>query len=167
MRLIKAFFLIIVLVVVILFFLQNSQELGQTVYLHFGVPGAESFEADSLIWHMPGLPVYATVLVAFLLGGLVALLSSLMTRIRMGAELRQAKRTAKKLEQEVNSLRKLPLQKNGQAPQGNGQQGGGQQANQQGNGQGGQQNGQGGQQGTQQGNQQGNQQGSNPQGGQS
>lgn len=117
MRFIKAFFLILVVAVVVLFFQQNSEEMGQSLYLQFGVPGADAFEADSLVWDIPVLPVYALVIIAFVLGALVAFLSTLMTRIRIGSDLRQAKRNAKSLEQEVNSLRKLPLQKNGQAPQ--------------------------------------------------
>ncbi len=115
MRFIKILLLIIVLVVIVLFFMQNTEVLGQYIHLGFGLPGSSALDAGSLYWELPPLPLYAAVLGAFVIGALITLLSSLMTRIRLGSELRRANRKARELEQEVNSLRKLPLQKNGQS----------------------------------------------------
>ena len=114
MRFIKLLLLIIVLILVVLFFMQNTDVLSQYIHLEFLIPGAQALGVDSLHWSLPPLPLYAVILIAFFIGAIFVLFSSLMTRLRLHSELRRANRKAREFEQEVNSLRKLPLQKNGQ-----------------------------------------------------
>jgi hypothetical protein len=94
--------------------MQNTEVLGESIRLRLGLPGTNIRDSTSPHWNFPPLPLYAALLGAFVIGALITLSSAVMTRVRLGSELRRANRKVKELEQEVNSLRKLPLQKNGQ-----------------------------------------------------
>ncbi len=102
MRFIRVFLAIFIFFLAVIFVVQNSDFLGQTVQLRmdlFVLPVQKTIP----------LPFYFIVLVAFLLGGLLAIVFLLLDRIRLGLGLAGAKRKIKHLERELNNLRTLPL----------------------------------------------------------
>lgn len=101
MRYLKFFGLLLVFVASMLFFVQNNQSLSAAVQLEFKVL---SFEAYSL-----PLPVYFLVLAGFFLGALFCLAFLFIDRIRLGMELKSLRTRYATLEDEVLSLRTIPL----------------------------------------------------------
>lgn len=101
MRYLKLFVLILVFVTSMLFFVQNNQSLAAAVVLEFNVVVAHFYSLP--------LPVYILVLAAFLLGALFSLAFLLLDRIRLALELKSLRTRYATLEDEVLSLRTLPL----------------------------------------------------------
>ena len=102
MRFIRVFLAILIFFLAVIFVVQNSDFLGETVQLRmdlFVLPVQKTIP----------LPFYFIVLVAFLLGGLLAIAFLLLDRIRLGLGLTSARRRIKHLERELNNLRTLPL----------------------------------------------------------
>lgn len=101
MRYIKILFLIVFFFVAMLFFFQNTQPLNTTI----------SLELNLFFAHLKSVPIpmYFLVLASFALGGIVVLFYFLAEKIRLGSELKQCKRRMASLQQEVNSLRTLPV----------------------------------------------------------
>lgn len=101
MRFLKSIFLIVFFVVAMLFFFQNTAELNKTV----------SIVLDFFLVKYQTLPIpmYALVLASFGVGGIVTVLFFLIDKVRLSSELKACRRRMAALEQEVNSLRNLPL----------------------------------------------------------
>ncbi len=90
-----------------LFFVQNHELLSTTVRLYLSIFGLEL--------HSKEIPYYLIVLLAFVAGGFISLAYLLAEKIRLGAELRRGRSKIKDLEEEVNSLRNMPLEDSGYA----------------------------------------------------
>lgn len=101
MRYLKFLLLLLLFVVSMLFFVQNNQPLSTTVQLELNIVAAH-------LYSLP-LPVYLLVLGGFLLGALVCLVYFLVERIRLGLELKSLRTRYATLEDEVLSLRTIPL----------------------------------------------------------
>ncbi len=84
-----------------LFFVQNNELLSTTVRLYLELFGAE-FQSREI-------PYYLIVLLAFVAGGFISLIYLLAEKIRLSGELKRGKAKIKDLEEEVNSLRNMPL----------------------------------------------------------
>ncbi|WP_028574781.1 lipopolysaccharide assembly protein LapA domain-containing protein [Desulfonatronovibrio hydrogenovorans] len=84
-----------------LFFVQNHELLSTTVRLHLDLLGAEFQSRD--------IPYYLIVLLAFVAGGFISLIYLLAEKIRLSGEIRKNRARIKDLEEEVNSLRNMPL----------------------------------------------------------
>lgn len=101
MRYVKFLALLLLFVTSMLFFVQNNQPLSTAVQLEFNIVAAH-------LYSLP-LPLYLLVLGGFLLGALFCLAFFLVDRIRMGLELKTLRTRYATLEDEVLSLRTLPL----------------------------------------------------------
>lgn len=101
MRYVKFLVLLLVFVVSMLFFVQNNQSLSTAVVLEFNVLALH-------LYSLP-LPVYLLVLAGFCLGALFCLAFLLIDRIRLGFELKSLRTRYATLEDEVLSLRTIPL----------------------------------------------------------
>ena len=88
-----------------LFFVQNHELLSTTVRLTLQVFGLEM--------HSREIPYYLIVLLAFAAGGFISLVYLLAEKIRLGCELKKSEAKIKDLEEEVNSLRNIPLDNGG------------------------------------------------------
>lgn len=107
MRYLKVLALLVFFVLSLTVFAQNMAALSNPLPLKlhlFGVP-----------WFSLQGPFYIWGLAAFLLGGVFAMLYFLAERIRLGRQLSVCKSKLKSLEQEVNSLRNLPLEEHPKA----------------------------------------------------
>jgi len=114
MRYLKFLVLLLLFVVSMLFFVQNNQPLSTTVQLELNVVAAQFYSLP--------LPLYLLVLGGFLVGALVCLAFFLFDRIRMGLELKALRTRYASLEDEVLSLRTIPLnQSHNQSAQAHGQ----------------------------------------------
>jgi putative membrane protein len=102
MRYLKALGLLFFFVLALLFFSQNIIVLGQIVELRLVLFG--------LVWLSLAQPLYFVVLGSFFLGGLLITLFFLTERLRLAGELRACRGKLQNLEQEVTSLRNLPLE---------------------------------------------------------
>jgi uncharacterized membrane protein YciS (DUF1049 family) len=102
MRFIKVLVIILLFFVALLFFAQNTEQLSQTVVLKFNLYLAT--------WKTLPLPFYFLILLGFLVGAVVCLIYFLVDKVRMTKDLKHWKGKAQRLEQEVNSLRNLPLE---------------------------------------------------------
>jgi len=101
MRYLKFLALLLLFVTSMLFFVQNNQPLSTAVQLEFNIVAAH-------LYSLP-LPLYLLVLGGFLLGALFCLAFFLVDRIRMGLELKTLRTRYATLEDEVLSLRTIPL----------------------------------------------------------
>ncbi len=110
MRYVKFLALLLLFVVSMLFFVQNNQPLSTAVQLEFSV-------GTMHLYSIP-LPLYLLVLGSFLLGALVCVLVFLVDRIRLGLELKTLRTRYANLEDEVLSLRTIPLNQPGNMPGG-------------------------------------------------
>lgn len=102
MRYLKALILLAFFVLALTLFAQNMPALSKpmAIKLHlFGFPWF-SFEGPFYIWG----------LASFFLGGAIILLFFLTERIRLSRQLSICRSRMRSLEQEVNSLRNLPLE---------------------------------------------------------
>jgi putative membrane protein len=107
-RYLKFFTLLLVFVVSMLFFVQNNQPLSTTVVLEFNVVAAH-------LYSLP-LPLYLLVLGGFFLGAVFCLAFLLVDRIRLGLELKTLRTRYAGLEDEVLSLRTIPLNQSQNQP---------------------------------------------------
>jgi putative membrane protein len=102
MRYVKVLLLVLVFVVSMVFFVQNTETLGQKLVLTLDLPGLSLTSV--------GLPVYLITLLAFLLGALFSLAYFLLEMLRLSGQLRACRGRIAAIEEEVNSLRNLPLE---------------------------------------------------------
>ncbi len=103
MRFVKVIFLILLFFVSMMFFIQNTEVLSQSMSLKL------SLFTESLTLKSVPLPFYFLLLIGFVLGGALVLFYFLLDKIRLTKEIKHNKSRIAKLEQEVNSLRNLPL----------------------------------------------------------
>ncbi len=100
MRYLKALIIIILFFLSMLFFIQNTEVMSQPMTLHM-----DFFLAGLQFKTLP-LP-----LMAFLIGALATLSYFFMERVKLAQRVRECNHKIARLEQEVNSLRNLPLEK--------------------------------------------------------
>ncbi|MEW5772691.1 MAG: LapA family protein [Thermodesulfobacteriota bacterium] len=118
MRYLKFLALLAFFVLTMTLFAQNMEALKAVVPL--------SLNLASATWFSIEYPVYFLILGAFFLGGLVTVLFFFLERMRLAKELGQCRGRMATLEQEVNSLRTLPLEDKGYPAAGESSPGGGQ-----------------------------------------
>lgn len=102
MRFIKVLFLLALFVFSILFFSQNNDALLQTLTLKLEIPYAMTL-------HSIPLPFGVLILAAFVAGCLMTMVYFAVDKIRAGAKLKECKTRMASLEQELNSLRNMPI----------------------------------------------------------
>ena len=102
MRYLKVLLLILFFFVSMLFFIQNNEVLSEELVLQL-----ELFD-----WHFASreLPFYLVVLLSFVAGSLFSLVYFISEKIRLSRELKASNNKRAALEQEVTSLRNLPLE---------------------------------------------------------
>jgi uncharacterized membrane protein len=102
MRYLKVLGLLIFFVLALTIFAQNMAVLSESIRLKLHLFDVQWFSFEG--------PFYIWGLAAFLIGGLFSLLFFLAERIRLSRQLSSCKSRLRSLEQEVNSLRNLPLE---------------------------------------------------------
>lgn len=102
MRFIKVLFLLALFVFSILFFSQNNDILLQELVLKLDIPYAMTL-------HSIPLPFGVLILAAFVAGCLLTMVYFAVDKFRSGSALRECKTRMASLEQELNSLRNMPI----------------------------------------------------------
>ncbi|MUM78259.1 DUF1049 domain-containing protein [Pseudodesulfovibrio sp. F-1] len=102
MRFVKVLFLLALFVFSILFFSQNNDVLLQALTLKLDIPYAMTL-------HSIPLPFGVLILAAFVAGALLTMVYFAIDKFRSGAKLRECKTRMASLEQELNSLRNMPI----------------------------------------------------------
>ena len=102
MRFLKALWIAIFVFCALVFFIQNSTALITPLELTFDTYMDQ-------VWTAKAVPFYLVVLLGFLAGALLMLGYLFMDRVRLGHQLRQARRQCRSLEKEVKNLREIPL----------------------------------------------------------
>ena len=102
MRYVKVLFLALFFVISILFFSQNNEILSQALVLKLTIP----YVAD--LRSIP-LPLYLLVLGGFFFGAVLALIYLAADKVRSAKQLRECRTRMAGLEQELNSLRNMPI----------------------------------------------------------
>lgn len=104
MRFLKALWLTFFFFFSLIFFIQNNEQLGQKLSLHF------DFYYFDYVWSNTAVPFYFVVLVGFLAGAIVTLGYLFMDKIRGRMELSRCRRVIRKQEKELKKLRAIPLE---------------------------------------------------------
>ncbi len=102
MRFIKVLFLLILFVFSIFFFSQNNDVLLQKLTLVLDIP----FVA---VFHSIPLPFGFLILFAFAAGSLLTLVYFAVDKFRTASKMREYQTRMSSLEQELNSLRNMPI----------------------------------------------------------
>jgi chromate transport protein ChrA len=102
MKYLRIAVLILLFFLSMLFFVQNQEVLSKTTRFYLSI--------FSLELHSKEIPYYLIILVGFVAGAFLTLAYFLTEKIRQGAELKRSKSKIKGLEEEVNSLRNMPLE---------------------------------------------------------
>ncbi len=102
MRFIKVLFLLALFVFSILFFSQNNDILLQGLTLKLDIPYIATL-------HSIPLPLSFLILAAFVAGSLLTLIYFVVDKYRSCSKLRECKTRMASLEQELNSLRTMPI----------------------------------------------------------
>jgi putative membrane protein len=102
MRYIKVLLLTLFFFVSMVFFIQNNQVIASLMVLRIDILGLELVSRE--------MPFYLIVLASFVVGSIFSMMYFLFEKIRLSRELKAAKAKLAILEQEVTSLRNLPLQ---------------------------------------------------------
>ncbi|CCH47943.1 LapA family protein [Pseudodesulfovibrio piezophilus] len=102
MRFLKVFFLLALFVFSILFFSQNNDILLQALVLKLEIPYAMTL-------HSIPLPFGVLILAAFVAGSLLTMIYFAVDKIRSSAKFKECKTRMASLEQELNSLRTMPI----------------------------------------------------------
>ena len=103
MRFIKVLFLLVLFVFSILFFSQNNDVLLQNLQLVLDIPYVATL-------HSIPLPFGVIVLAAFTAGCLLTIVYLAVDKFRSASRLRECRTRMASLEQELNSLRNMPIQ---------------------------------------------------------
>ncbi len=103
MRFLKTFLIVLIFVVSLLFFLQNSAVLSQSIAFNV------QLYVNDITWTSPQLPLMVVLILSFFLGTLFTLAFLVLDRLRVGSDLRRWRKNARKLQIEVDSLRKIPI----------------------------------------------------------
>ncbi|AMK11790.1 MAG: lipopolysaccharide assembly protein LapA domain-containing protein [Pseudodesulfovibrio sp.] len=102
MRFIKVLFLLALFVFAILFFSQNNDVLLQELTLILNIPYVATL-------HSIPLPFGVLILAAFMAGSVMTLIYFAVDKFRSSAKLKECRTRMASLEQELNSLRNMPL----------------------------------------------------------
>lgn len=102
MRFLKILLLLAFIAILLIFFQQNTEVLNTAIQFQLDMFGNT--------WRSMNMPLYFVVVAAFFLGGVLTLLYFFIEKLRTAKQLRTYRMQVTKLEQEVNSLRNLPLQ---------------------------------------------------------
>lgn len=102
MRFVKVLFLLALFVFSILFFSQNNDVLLQELTLKLEIPYAMTL-------HSVPLPFGVLILAAFVAGALLTMVYFGIDKVRAGSKLKECKTRMASLEQELNSLRNMPI----------------------------------------------------------
>lgn len=102
MRFIKVLFLLFLFVFSILFFSQNNEVLLQELTLKLDVPYVTTL-------HSIPLPFGFLILTSFVAGCLLTMVYFGIDKVRAGAKLKECRTRMASLEQELNSLRNMPI----------------------------------------------------------
>ena len=102
MRFIKVLFLLALFVFSILFFSQNNDVLLQGLTLKLDIPYAMTL-------HSIPLPFGVLILASFVAGCLLTMVYFAVDKFRSSATLKECKTRMASLEQELNSLRNMPI----------------------------------------------------------
>ncbi len=102
MRYLKVLVLVIIFFICIVFFVQNTGSLSESFSLRFHIFGLD--------WVSSPTPIYVFILVAFVIGVIVSMFYFLLDKIRQGKELKRARAYISDLEEELHSLRNMPLE---------------------------------------------------------
>ena len=101
MRHIKAIVSILVMLFVVIIVVENLEQLSQTLTLR----------VDLLFWGVktPPMAFYLVVIIAFLIGVLVAGFLGIFERFRLKREMKRLSKENKEKDNELNSYRNLPI----------------------------------------------------------
>lgn len=102
MRFIKVLFLLALFVFSILFFSQNNDSLLQGLTLTLDIPYVATL-------HSIPLPLGVLILAAFVAGSLLTMIYFVVDKFRACSKLKECKTRMASLEQELNSLRNMPI----------------------------------------------------------
>jgi lipopolysaccharide assembly protein A len=102
MKYLRIAVLILLFFLSMLFFVQNQEILSKTTRLYLSIFGLELHSTD--------IAYYLIVLLAFVAGGFISMAYFLTEKIRQGAELKRRGSKIKDLEEELKSLRNMPLE---------------------------------------------------------
>ncbi len=102
MRYIKLVLLVVSLTIAALFFIQNQALLLSTLGL--------KVDLYVVKFLTPAVPLYGVIISAFVLGMVLSLIFLLIDKIHCSSQLRSCRKRLRSLEEEVTSLRNLPLQ---------------------------------------------------------
>jgi len=102
MRFIKVLFLLALFVFSILFFSQNIESLQQELTLILDVPYIATL-------HSIPLPFSVLILAAFVAGSLLTMIYFIVDKFRACSKLKECRTRMASLEQELNSLRNMPI----------------------------------------------------------
>lgn len=105
MRFVKVLFLLALFVFSILFFSQNSEVLLQGLTLVLDIPYVATL-------HSIPLPFGFLILVAFVAGSLLTMIYFVIDKFRGASKLKECRTRMASLEQELNSLRNMPISEN-------------------------------------------------------
>jgi lipopolysaccharide assembly protein A len=101
-RYLKVLAIVLFFFIGMVFFVQNTPVLSESIQLRLQILGVR--------WVSIAFPYYMLILIFFVLGALFTLAFLLAEKIRMNRELRACKHRIGALQQELNSLRHLPLE---------------------------------------------------------
>ncbi|MFP4070927.1 MAG: lipopolysaccharide assembly protein LapA domain-containing protein [Desulfovibrionales bacterium] len=101
MRYLKVLALILFFFVGMVFFVQNTEALSDAIQLRLNL--------FHWRWISIEFPYYLLILIFFVIGALFSLAFFLAEKIRLTKQLRACNHTVQSLQQELNSLRNLPL----------------------------------------------------------
>lgn len=102
MRYLKVLALILFFFVSMVFFVQNNEILSSSLTLRFSLL--------EWSWRSVPIPFYVLALLAFVIGGILSMAYFLSEKIRMSRRLKACHGRILELEQELNSLRNMPLE---------------------------------------------------------
>ncbi|WP_272699773.1 LapA family protein [Desulfovibrio sp. Fe33] len=102
MRFIKVLFLLVLFVFSILFFSQNNDVLLQNLVLVLDIPYVATL-------HSIPLPFGFLILTAFVAGALLTMIYFAVDKFRGASKLKECRTRMASLEQELNSLRNMPI----------------------------------------------------------
>jgi lipopolysaccharide assembly protein A len=101
-RYVKVLLLVLFFFVGMIFFVQNTEALSESIRLRLHLFGWR--------WVSIAFPYYMLILIFFVLGALFTMAFFLAEKIRQNKEIRACKHRIGALQQELNSLRHLPLE---------------------------------------------------------
>jgi lipopolysaccharide assembly protein A len=102
MRYLKVLALVILFFISMVFFIQNTAELSKEITL--------SMELFNFTFTSQPIHYYLLILISFCVGAFLCLVYFMADKLRLSGQLRNCRTRMSNLEQEVNSLRNLPLE---------------------------------------------------------